>query len=125
MVGVTADQVARINVLAPSINPPDPDRPERACLVTLRVFDAEGRLVADSEGLEVPTGQARSFEFPVPPGTDGRAQLRAVVLSANPPEPDMPAGGPCPVVSTLEVYDAATGRTTILAAPAINPPEPD
>ena len=117
-VGLVDTQTARVNVF---YGGPD----TRPCFLEFRVYDAAG-IIVDSDILSVEPGQAIHYDYSLPIGTLGttptpigaasRTQLRFVVLIPRGIiNPDLrPA---CRarnrIVATLEVFDNATGATTL------------
>lgn len=113
-VGIVRGQALRISVASGRlIPPPVPDK------VRIRLLDATGNVVADSEERVLPAVQTVSFDVDrddLPEGGDpgtGRFQLRAVVVVANPN--GLPPG---PIRPGVEALETSTGRTTFL------PPSP-
>ena len=105
-VGITRGQVLRLNVAAIG-NPNDMPWTFHA-----RVLDAAGDVVMERR-LELRPGVSGSFEVRFGEGQDlpanARRVLRAEVVGFDPqPEP------PGVWVTTLEVIDLVTGRTTVL-----------
>ena len=98
MFGVARGQIARINVA--HIGDPN----TRPIQVEMALVDAAGAVVArDSQTIQ--PGQAVFFDVPFEAvgGAENRIELRAVI-----------SGGPAPhLKSTIEVYDADTGQTTV------------
>jgi hypothetical protein len=101
MFGLARGQVARINVLHVG------DRDQRPIQVEMLFFDSTDTVV----GRDVQTvsfGQAASLEQPFDGGRgEDRIELRAVVNSSDPSESDEN------LRITVEVFDAATGETTL------------
>ena len=137
LTGVAPGQFVRLNFTV--IGPSQDDLQPRVCSVRLALFDADGAelvpVILPAE-FNVPEGESRSRHFSRPPRTKGTLLVRAVVegdppTEADPPSPDVdppsPDLPPCTVLSTLEVVDALTGRTTVVLPPAvhIDPPQPD
>jgi hypothetical protein len=91
-----------------------------------RLLDSTGRTLAETpDGRLIPPGQFRSFDIDPPdpfPGIAdnfGRIQVRAVVIGA----PDVKN-----LRVSLEVFDNATGKTTVFVPPALIKgfnPQPD
>jgi hypothetical protein len=115
MVGIAEGQTARLNLVnlgAPAAIPPP-------CRARLRFLDADGNVVA-SRSVVVEAGQAAFLDFApsfAPINTVGdvalppRAEIRAVVnfgIDTVPP-------GPCR--ATVEIFDTATGRTSVFIPP--------
>ncbi len=132
LTGVTIGQFARLNVAV--IGPSQDDLAPRLCPVRLAFFGADGAELMPAEFMpaefNVPEGESRSLEFRRPLRTLGTLLVRASVEvsppdpDVSPPDPDLP---PCTLLSTLEIVDALTGRTTVMLVPAvhIDPTEPD
>jgi hypothetical protein len=122
LVGIVPGQTIRltaVNIVAPdrSFAPPDP------CRVTLTLLDVDGNVVQTSTGTLNP-GQGTFLDLPVPAtvttsdastvdAVPSQLQLRGVVTveSLNRDEP------PDPCITSLEVFDSATGRTSTLLWP--------
>ena len=143
MVGITRGQTMRLNIVN-LIPPPDPGRqlPPDPCRVVLSFRDAAGHPFTNSDGqpirrvVELQAGQSAFLDlngdmFGGPPSTNAdttgpaRLQLRPFVrvLSA-PPDPDRQYP-PDPCRATMEVFDNASGRTSIFAAGFVAPPDPE
>ena len=128
--GVARRQVARLNVANATIGNPN-ERP--ACEVDLAFLDAHGHTMTRVHKT-VAAGASAFLDFSPPPEPDAEAAsvrvarrqtLRALVLVQPPPDPDAPAPT---CVSTLEVFDAATGRTQVMlggpdTVPALGGPD--
>jgi len=138
LVGITRGQTVRLNVvnLAVAVDgqlPPDP------CRVVLSFRDANGRPFTNSDGqvvrraVELQTGQSAFLDLNAdvfgPPSTNAdvaptRLQLRPFVRVQSEPAPSSQYP-PDPCRATMEVYDNASGRTSIFAAGFTTPPDPD
>ncbi|HYV24285.1 MAG TPA: hypothetical protein VE969_03535 [Pyrinomonadaceae bacterium] len=141
MIGVTRGQTARLNIvnLAVAVDgqlPPDP------CRVVLTFRNADGRPFTNSDGqplrraVELQAGQSAFLDlngdlFAGPPSTNAdttgsvRLQLRPFVrVLQAPPDPDHQFP-PDPCRATMEVFDNASGRTSLFSAGFIPPPDPD
>jgi hypothetical protein len=125
MIGITTGQTAQINVFNPGLTqPPEPDRP---LSVDISFVDAEGN-VQKQTTVDLASGQSAMLSLN---GDDllrgsGRVQLRALVRLNQPPDPEIAGGGnqsrvPA-IVSSVEVIDNATGRTSFVLT---QPPEPE
>jgi hypothetical protein len=129
--GVTRRQVARLNVANATIGNPN-EGP--ACEVDLAFLDADGHTMMRVHKT-VAAGASAFLDFTPPPERDApatgiavvpsRRTLRGLVLVQPPPERDAPAPT---CVTTLEVFDAATGRTHVLlggpdTVPALGGPD--
>lgn len=112
MIGIVEGQTARLNLVHIASGdvpvPPDP------CRALLRFFDGDGNVLARRR-VDVAPGRSTFLDFTpsfAPPIGDvlqpARAEIRAAVAfggdSLVPPDP-------CRI--TLEIFDNATGRTTI------------
>ena len=112
-VGLQPGQTARVNVAADvTINPADPD-----CEVRVAFIDGSGEVSAAEPGRARGDSTVSRDHHYVRGETGGRRQVRAVVTSINPADPDRPSG-PCAVVSTLEVF-GESGETTVVLLPAV------
>jgi hypothetical protein len=143
MVGITHGQTMRLNVvdLTP---PPDPDKnrvPPDPCRVLLSFRNAAGQPFTNNDGqpirrvVELQPGESAFLDLNAdmfaPPSTNAdvvpgpaRLQLRPVMrVLANPPEPDKQSP-PDPCRATMEVFDNASGRTSIFSG-FQPPPDPD
>jgi hypothetical protein len=115
MVGIVEGQTVRLN-LVNAASPLDTQIPP-PCRARLRFLDAGGTVVAD-QNVEVPAGQATFVDFSpstVPVNTIGdfgpiRSEVRAAVTFLDDQTPP-----PCRV--NVEVFENATGRTTVLYPP--------
>ncbi|MFL6211253.1 MAG: hypothetical protein ACJ74W_20555 [Pyrinomonadaceae bacterium] len=139
MVGITHGQTLRLNVVN-LVNPSGGQLPPDPCRVVLSFRDAAGQPFRNSDGqpirrtVELQAGQSAFLDlnadmFGGPPTNDAvssaRLQLRPFVrVLQNPPEPDRQAP-PDPCRASMEVFDNASGRTSIFAASFNAPPEPD
>jgi hypothetical protein len=116
MVGIADSQTARLNLVnlgipAPDGFPPDP------CRAHLKFFDGEGNLLA-SRRVDLKPGQAAFLDFAAsfnPPVNDTDAgPLRAEIRAALVP---IDGAYPPPCKATVEIFDNATGRSSILYPP--------
>jgi hypothetical protein len=138
MIGVTRGQTVRLNIVNLAIavdgqSPPDP------CRVVLTFRNADGRPFTNSDGqvlrraVELQTGQSAFLDLNadafIPPSTNDslpRLQLRPFVrVLQNPPDPDAGQYPPDPCRATMEVFDNASGRTSLFAAGFQQPPDPE
>jgi len=130
--GVAHGQVARLNVANATIGNPDV-RP--TCEVDLAFLDSRGRtLTRVRKTVAAGASAFLDLDFSPPPEPDAEAvgiritsrqTLRALVLVQPPPEPEAPVAT---CVTTLEVFDAATGRTQVMlggpdTVPALGGPD--
>jgi len=136
MVGIARGQAARLNVVSignPDFIPPDVgDRPS-SCQVELGFLDGEGRSLGRTTAALMP-GQASFFDVffdaLVDAGAASRLQVRGFIIEGgktqNPPEPDSSdrpgamGTDPCRgLLPSVEVYDVATGASTLVLHPAV------
>lgn len=121
--GLAHGQTLRFSVL----NPHEPERTERRSApvrARVRLYDAQGNIIAQSEEVIIPPGQFRSFDFnrsemPLAgePGT-GRLQVRAEIEISSPTF--VQADGRAVFPASLELVDNSTGRTALaLLVPAV------
>jgi hypothetical protein len=102
MFGLARGQVARINVAHVGA------RGQRPIQVEMFFLDAAG-IVVGRDVQTVSPGQAAFFDLPFNAGSDeDRIELRAVINAIPPPDPDRNLG------ISVEVFDADTGKTTVL-----------
>ena len=139
MVGITRGQTLRLNIVdlatvSDGQLPPDP------CRVVLTFRDANGRPFTNSDGqvvrraVELQAGQSAFLDLNgdvfAPPSTNAdtapvRLQLRPFVrVLVTPPDPDHQFP-PDPCRATMEVFDNASGRTSLFSAGFATPPEPE
>jgi len=141
MVGITRGQTMRLNIV--NLNaPPDPDKqlPPDPCRVVLSFRDAAGHPFRNSDGqvirreVSLQSGQSDFLDlngvmFGGPStnaDTSMRVQLRPFVrVLTAPPEPDRGGLPPDPCRATMEVFDNASGRTSIFSASFTAPPDPE
>jgi hypothetical protein len=131
LVNVGAGQGLRVNIAWGG--PPEPIMPASSCDVIATLYAADGSVVAQERG-SIADGASHVLDYFDPrsptltPSADNTVALRASVVSADPSDPGTPARvTPCEVLSTLEVYDGASGETRVLALPAqekLADPEP-
>lgn len=113
MLGLVAEQTARLSVLA---LPGGRDAQRAACTVTLNFLDGDGVQMQEATTLVLLPGKAQFVDLK---GSNlrlanraDRAQFRASVEVLHNPPGDRPCGG---VAATVEIFDA-TGRTSVLVA---------
>ncbi len=105
LVGLIADQTARINVVS--------FLPEGSCRVDLGFVNAQGLPLTDTMQTMLSPGQGAWLDL-VGDGVvrEGRLPIRPTVR-LFPPDPCSRR-----VVATLELFDTATGKATIVVIPA-------
>jgi hypothetical protein len=142
MVGITRGQTLRLNVVNLT-SPPEPDRqvPPDPCRIVLSFRNAQGEAVRNSEGqiirrtVELQAGESAFLDlngdmFAGPPTNVNspalRVQLRPFVrVQQGPPDPDRQIP-PDPCRATMEVFDNASGRTSLFSDSFVSPPpDPD
>jgi hypothetical protein len=122
MVGFTASQTARLNVL--NLNPVSASKPAPAnCTVALQFFDGQNNMVKAGVVSNFAPQTATSLDLEYPAGTSqaSRAEIRGVVV-INPTLACCAASGAatptgfCSVMATLEIFDNSTGSTVALTS---------
>lgn len=114
MVGLTRGQTARLNVAHIG----DPNERKRSCSVELSFQDSDGRTLAVANRHLLP-GEADILDLSAAaigsPDTFGRFQIRGS-LALGGPDTRGPEAIACVnnLRPTLEVFDDATGRTTVI-----------
>ena len=132
IVGVTATQTARLNVL--NLQPVIPGVAAVLCQATLEFYDDSGALLKQLAVPNISPATAASLVFkPTVPSTapNARAQIRAVVFTpqntvtnpgGSPPTLFYPLSRGCNVMASLEIIDDSTGAThTLIDRPAAMP----
>jgi len=119
MVGLARGQIARLNVVnlrsVPAAEPTAYHVPAPVpCTVRLRFLDQRGNTIARSLESILP-GDGAFLDLPfheaIPPGFQGRRlQIRAIVQVVPRPED----ARRCATISTVEIFDNETGRTSVL-----------
>jgi hypothetical protein len=111
MFGITPSETARLNV----VNIRLPGIPPGPCSVQLNFFNDSGKLLKQRAVVLNP-GQAAFLDIAgVEAGGAFRNEMHPYVLLAT----GSPVG--CNAVSTLELFDTASGKTSILAHPIFVP----
>jgi hypothetical protein len=138
MVGITRAQTIRLNVVNLS-NPPEPDRqlPPDPCRVVLSFRNSQGQPFTNGDGqpvrrvVELQAGESAFLDLngeqllgSGDTTAPARAQLRPFVRVQQGPSGKQAPPDPC--FPTVEVFDNATGRTSLFASPnLVDPPDPD
>lgn len=131
--GLAAEQTVRVNIVSidnPNIRGGESKLSPNPCMVQLKIFDADGSVVAQSESLKIFPGASFSHDlkFSDLKRTDAglaaidftnRAQLRAASYIVAPDGASAKFAG-CPsdkkaLKLSVEVFDDASGRTTFMA----------
>ncbi|MBZ5584148.1 MAG: hypothetical protein LAQ30_18440 [Acidobacteriia bacterium] len=118
MVGVAASQIAQINVV--NLAAPLADAPIIPCAVQLEFWDAAGKMVKSEMIGNLAPGVAAMSQFKPSPTATGAALLRTEirgVVRSNPIAAASAVAYPAgcnTMMTSLEVFDAATGATHIL-----------
>ena len=120
MVGLTANQTARLNVL--NLNRVSTAMPALAnCTVGLQFFDGKNNMVKGAVVSNLAPQTATSFDLKradVTSATSTRAEIRGVVVINPTPAAagTAAATGFCTVMTTLEIIDDLTGGTVALTS---------
>jgi hypothetical protein len=120
MIGLGRGQTARLNVVnlrsVPALEPAtDQVITLVPCTVRLRFLDQRGNTIARSVEHILP-GNGAFLDLPfheaIPRGFEGkRIEIRAIVRALSPPEDERRS---CATLSTLEIFDSETGRTSTI-----------
>jgi hypothetical protein len=120
MIGISAGDSVRINVLNPGLPAP---LLGILCFAQLAFVDDQNNQLRDVFYRVLP-GHSVSLtlnaDSDVTLGSDGRLEIRGVLRTPpllNPPPPDVlpiPVNTSCPLVATLEVFNNETGRTRLI-----------
>jgi hypothetical protein len=114
-IGIASGQTARLNALN--------SNGDRAIIIDWRFLDGQGRPLAQSrESQLIPPGQMRSFdlnadEVNATRDPSSRVQVIAIIRTLGGPDTKY-------LHVSLEVFDNATGKTTVLVPPARFDPQP-
>jgi len=125
--GIATGQSARVNALNLGSRASTSDS---SCTVTLRFLDEKGTELKSSEVvLGAGKGAHLDLSRDQVPGEPGRTQIRAVLLfgfaGGAPPGPDVQNRYDCNIVPSFEVYDNATGKTSVVLTDTKPLPTPD
>jgi len=109
---VAPDQNVRLLVVNTAL--PQPDLPPNPCKAIVGFLDGNGNRVGESSSAELLPGESLSVDAFEAPGR-GLTRLRPVVLIDQDLSSHLlgPALPPNPCVSTVEMFDVASGRTTV------------
>ena len=117
VVGITAGQTAKLNVLYPSVPAP---LLQVMCAVTLNLVDDQGTVLKSQDFLML-GGRSVSVSLNVDTDLGGRsAQIHALTLTP----PTSASGGYCTVLPSLDIVDNATGKTAVHLETTITYPGP-
>jgi hypothetical protein len=120
MVGLTAGQTARLNVLNPGM-PGPPVAVGTVCSTQLSFLNDQG-VVLKTVTVDVAPGKSVPFDLDrdtdLASVTDKRVELRAVIQvpPLNPVATVLPQPIMCTLVPTLEVFNNDTGKTQLIMA---------
>ncbi len=139
MIGLTAGETLRINAANPELPLTPGTIPPGPCRVELEFLDSSGNVLLPAVQFTIKAGESAHYDLDgdnvIPPGiTAGpsRMEVRPVVLVLpNPTAVGIAALPPGPCVSSIEIFDNATGKTLVTSGPQ-NPgdivgfnPQPD
>jgi hypothetical protein len=121
MLGFTANQTARLNVLNLNPVPATSTAQTTNCIVELQFFDGKNNLLKQPVVSNLAPATATSLDLiraAVTSETASRAEIRGVVVVNPTPTPvGSPAPtGYCSVMTTLEIFDDTTGSTVALTS---------
>jgi hypothetical protein len=127
MVGIALGQSAQISALNLGSSKSTPDS---GCTVALQFLDVKGNVLKQST-FTLGQGKAASLEIgrDKVPGTDLRAEIRAVLLfgysGGAPPGPTVLQQYDCNILSSIQVFDNDTGKTNYIVTDTKPLPAPD
>jgi hypothetical protein len=114
LMGFTTNQTARLNVFNMTPVPSSTTTVVPAnCSLALQFFDTKNNQLSQSIVASFAPGASTSFDLPRASVTSpavGRTEIRGVVV-INPTSSTTTSAGFCPVIATLEIFDATTGST--------------
>jgi len=115
VVGITAGQTAKLNVLYPSVPAPIL---QILCTATLVIADDQGKILKSQEAQQLIGGKSiwldLNADTDLPSGAN-RVQIHALTLTPNPG---------CALIPTLEILDNSTGKTVIVMGSKVTWPRP-
>lgn len=113
MVGLVADQTARLNVVAPPLR--SRDALPAPCRVVLSFVDADGVKLIEPTQLVLLPGKARHLDLPGQAVAGLARNARLQFLPAVQVQPNLPGERRCAgVAATLELFEPNDGRTRVL-----------
>ncbi len=110
IVGLTFNTFADIRAV------PEPPGETAACDIVIEILDEQGR-VLDTRNERVPAGEMLSLQYRSRGGPGETDAIRARVKSRTVPRRPLPPG-PCPILGSLQVIDASSGKTEAMMMPA-------
>ena len=120
MFGVTADQVARLSVVNSAPGPAG----QSSCTIDLTFLDSDGKILKTARFALAPQKAAQlDLERRDVADAVGRIQIRASIAETVSPSAGLISpGATCAPVTTLEVFDSDSGKTSfILTDPKMVP----
>jgi hypothetical protein len=130
LLGLTRLQTARLNVV--NLAPAEVGLPPNPCAVSLAFLDASGEPFQDRSGApiarraDLSPGESAWLELPGALAGAGRVPARRSFrgsVDVAPSPPDAPPNPCTDIVTTIEIYDRLTGRTSVATNPG--PPTVD
>ena len=114
VIGITSGQSARLNVVYPTVPAPIL---QVTCSATLAIADEQGGVLKSKDVQQLIAGRTVTLELSgdADLGGSSRVQIHAVTLTPNPG---------CGLVSTLEIIETATGKTTAVLESKVTFPNP-
>jgi len=113
MVGLVADQTARLNVVAPPLRARD--TLPAPCRVVLDFLDVDGVKLIESAQFVLLPGKARHLDLPGQVVAGQARNTRLQFLPAVQVQPNLPGERRCAgVAATLELFEPNDGRTRVL-----------
>jgi len=120
MIGVTAGQVARLSVVNSAVGPAG----QASCTIDLTFLDSDGKILKTARFALAPQKAAQlDLERRDLPDAVGRIQIRGGIAETVSPSAGLISpGSACAPVTTLEVFDSDSGKTSfILTDPKMVP----
>lgn len=111
IVGLTFDTYADVRAV------PDPPGEIAACDIVIEILDEHGQAL-DTRQARVPAGEIVSLQYRSRRGPGETDAIRATVKSRTVPQRPPPPG-PCPILASLQVIDASSGKTEAMMMPAV------
>ena len=115
VVGITAGQTAKLNVLYPTVPAPIL---QVICSATLVIADDQGKILKSEDAQQLIAGKSIALDLnadtDLPSGTN-RVQIHALTLTPNPG---------CALIPTLEILDNSTGKTVVVVGSKVTFPRP-
>jgi hypothetical protein len=110
VVGLTFTSFADIRAV------PTPPADVAACDLVITVLDERGEIL-DTRQARVASGEMVTLRYRSRAEAGGMEAIRATITSLTVPRRPLPPG-PCPILASMQIVDATTGRTEAMMMPA-------